>query len=175
MAELEIQTDRLRTRPLHAVLDDPDARAGLFRDLRSVLTPRVLAPLPPALHMGQTPIADWLAMRMAESEVHTIALRETNATVGLLILARAPGESEQPPTLHIGYLLGEDVWGLGLATELLWGLITELGTQAPLRLMGGVGTNNPASARVLEKVGFRRDTALSTDDTVIFTLDLGQR
>lgn len=173
MAELEIQTDRLRTRLLRALLDDPNARPGLVRDLRSVLTPCVLAPLPPALHLGQTPIADWLAMRMAESEVHSIVLRETGKTVGLLILARSPGESAQPPALYIGYLLGEDVWGLGLATELLQGLITELGTQAPLRLMGGVGTDNPASTRVLEKVGFRRDTNLSTGETVIFALDLG--
>ncbi len=59
---------------------------------------------------------------------------------------------------EIGYWLGAEHWGRGYATEALvaasdWAF-TELGL---LRLYAGVFSSNPASARVLEKAGYRRE------------------
>ena len=73
---------------------------------------------------------------------------------------------------HIGYLLAEPTWGKGYATELVTGLVEALRSEAPMTLLGGVDTKNPASARVLEKAGFRLSAELSDDETSIFALEL---
>ncbi|WP_339335647.1 GNAT family N-acetyltransferase [uncultured Maricaulis sp.] len=56
---------------------------------------------------------------------------------------------------EIGYWVGKPWWGQGLATELGQGLIDyardSLGTR---RVIAGYYTDNPASGRVLEKLGF---------------------
>ncbi len=57
---------------------------------------------------------------------------------------------------EIGYWLGKPWWGQGLATELGHGLVgyasETLGTQ---RVIAGHYADNPASGRVLEKLGFQ--------------------
>ena len=57
---------------------------------------------------------------------------------------------------EVGYWLGEAHWGNGYASEALRALtryaFEELGLR---RLSAGVFGHNPASARVLEKVGYR--------------------
>lgn len=68
---------------------------------------------------------------------------------GGLFKRTADGEWE------IGYWIGKPWWGRGLATELGEGLLTfardELGTG---RVIAGHYDDNPASGRVLEKLGF---------------------
>lgn len=58
-------------------------------------------------------------------------------------------------TGEIGYWLGEELWGRGIATEAV-GLLTPhgFGELGFLRIQAHVWANNPASARVLEKNGF---------------------
>jgi len=57
---------------------------------------------------------------------------------------------------EIGYWIGKPWWGQGLATEVGQGLISHardtLGTR---QVIAGYYTDNPASGRVLEKLGFR--------------------
>lgn len=53
----------------------------------------------------------------------------------------------------VGYWLGREFWGRGLATQALGELVDEL-TDRPL--YAEVSTNNVASIRVLEKCGFTR-------------------
>ena len=67
-----------------------------------------------------------------------------------------PGEGERRRTAEVGYWLGEPFWGRGIATEALRA-ITEYGfkTFDVCRLEAGVFAWNPASARVLEKAGFK--------------------
>jgi hypothetical protein len=43
---------------------------------------------------------------------------------------------------------------------------------APMTVVGGVGHDNPASARVLVKSGFAKDTASSPPDTDLYRLTL---
>ncbi|MBL7033027.1 MAG: GNAT family N-acetyltransferase [Candidatus Delongbacteria bacterium] len=64
-------------------------------------------------------------------------------------------------TAEIGYWLGRAWWGQGIATRALraltdWGLRTF----ALERLQAGVFETNPASARVLEKAGYRLEGRL---------------
>ena len=67
----------------------------------------------------------------------------------------------------LGYLLGEAAWGHGYATEaaealLRWGF-DELDLN---RVQAETDTRNLASARVLEKLGFRREGTLREDCVV---------
>ena len=63
----------------------------------------------------------------------------------------------------VGYWLGREFWGRGLATRALAELVEEL-TVRPL--YAEVATDNIGSIRVLEKCGFERvDTVTEHDDT----------
>ncbi len=143
-------TERLEVVDWAPVLADAAARRRLEAELARVLTPAVLVSLPEALAM-RSPVGEWIDARAAEGRVLLVRGRAGGALLGLLILAEvAPGEA------HLGYLLAEHAWGRGLATELVWGLVAGAG---PVRWRAGVDAGNPASARVLEKCGFREVAA----------------
>lgn len=58
---------------------------------------------------------------------------------------------------ELGYWVGRPFWGKGYITEACSALISELETQhGPQEVTAGVFTDNPGSARVLEKLGFRK-------------------
>jgi RimJ/RimL family protein N-acetyltransferase len=61
---------------------------------------------------------------------------------------------------ELGYVVHPDRWGRGIATEAA-GLLTRYGfTDLGLRrVQAGVSPDNPASHRVLEKIGMRREEA----------------
>lgn len=57
--------------------------------------------------------------------------------------------------VRLGYLLAESVWGRGLASELVPGLVGWCLGEPDVRwLRAGAALDNPASTRVLEKTGF---------------------
>lgn len=158
-------TDRLTLCHWRDALDHPQRRDQLEHDLLPILTPTVLAHLPPSLQTQQTPSAinQWVTARAQESDVYTISESAKDQLIGLLILA-AP---EQPDHIHLGYLLAEPAWGRGYASEILQGLVAQFAHQT-VQLTGGVGRDNPASARVLEKAGFIQDAGQSDENTAIY-------
>ncbi|MDW4549532.1 GNAT family N-acetyltransferase [Defluviimonas sp. D31] len=169
----EFDTPRLSLRRWRSLAPDAGRRAALEAELGAVLTQRVLAHLPERMQLGPGPaaVAGWIDGRIAESDLFVALTRPEGRIAGLLILAafRAEGGLRE---VHIGYLLAEADWGKGLATELLTGLIGAAGAAGPLRLLGGVDRANPASARVLEKAGFRHDPDLSDGAADLFVRDL---
>ncbi len=81
-----------------------------------------------------------------------MVLRATNQLAGVIGLApHRDGESAE-----LGYYLARSHWGRGLATE-AGQEIVRLGTEdfGYPRLTSGYHANNPASGRVLEKLGFK--------------------
>ena len=167
------ETQRLKIRDWTAALADPARRSALELALRSILSPAVLAPLPPPLQLTEGPgdLAAWVDARAAESDVLSITEKATSQLVGLVILAQIPEPADQT-TVHIGYLFAEVAWGQGLASEMLQGLVFATRADAPLKLLGGVDVSNPASARVLQKAGFHQDPGLSDEQTHMFALDV---
>ena len=159
-------TDRLSVRHWRGSLEGA-ARAALESDLAAILSPAVLAPLPPSLHWDGGSLSGWIDARAAESEVLLVTSRESGALLGLMILAPDP-EAPEGPALHLGYLLAESAWGKGYASDLVRGLVAALAGRGPLRLVGGVERDNPASARVLVKAGFTVDPDLSDPETEIY-------
>lgn len=163
------RTPRLTVARWEQRLDDAATRPGLESWLAEILTPAVLAHLPPDFGPGDGPgaMAEWIALRRSRA---SISLVETAAApIGLLFVFRPDPAS---PDLHVGYLLSEAAWGQGYATELLRGLLANLRGNDPLTLRARVARDNPASARVLLKAGFAADPAPEDADLQAFTLHL---
>lgn len=167
----EFKTRRLLIQDWTPALEDDAARAGLQQALARILTPPVLKHLPPPLQFDaeHDDIADWIDDRAAESD--SLLVFAEGVLIGLVLMA--VNDTEPIAEIHIGYLLAESAWGRGIATELLRGLVKSFKGLEPAVLLGGVGRDNPASARVLRKAGFERDPGRSTPDTDIFKREIG--
>ena len=166
-------TERLNVTNWADALSQPERRTEIERDITAILTEPVLRHLPEPLALADKPdaVSSWVSDRAAESDVFLIEVRG-GGLIGLLLLA--PGEvAVSGDDQHLGYLLAEAAWGKGYATELVRGLVDALSKFETARLMGGVGTDNPASAHVLKKCGFTRSEELSTRETDIYVRQLG--
>ena len=96
----------------------------------------------------------WLTHVSAQSPVASFAIVVDGHAVGGIGLE--PGTDVHRRSAEIGYWLGEPFWGRGIATEALRA-VTEYAfrTFDICRLEAAVFEWNPASARVLEKAGYR--------------------
>ena len=83
---------------------------------------------------------------------------ETRAVVADGQVAGNIGNWEQSSLRLIGYWIGREFWGRGVATQALSAFLDEVTTRP---LYAHVATTNVASIRVLEKCGFTR----SAEDT----------
>lgn len=166
---LAFETERLTVRHWRGGTENPIERGGFLQALNGLLTDDVLKDLPASMQLDDTPeaVSNWVDARARESDCLSVKRSTNGALLGLLILVDT-GASIPMPTLHLGYMFARHAWGQGLATELLAGLIASVATWAPLRLVGGVSKANPASARVLEKLGFSLVPELSFGDTEMF-------
>jgi ribosomal-protein-alanine N-acetyltransferase len=81
-----------------------------------------------------------------------VVLRATNEVIGMIGLS--PHQDGQ--SAELGYYIGRAHWGQGLATE-AGHAIVRLGTEdiGYPRLTAGYHADNPASGRVLAKLGFK--------------------
>lgn len=68
----------------------------------------------------------------------------------------------------VGYWIGRDHWGRGIATEALRQLITTIETSRPLE--AEVVLHNTGSRRVLEKCGFSLEPEPASDGLLVYTL-----
>lgn len=84
-----------------------------------------------------------------------------NTVIGCMGLARQPGEDPQ-----LGYMFSRDHWGQGYATEMAQALIDHCWARYDwVHVRADVFADNPASARVLQKLGFS-ELPLSTGHSV---------
>lgn len=163
-ADFAFETDRLSV----AVLGDP-ARPGLIRQAGAILTPQATAFLPPALRVapGGPDAAAWL--RRAARDATVLTVHEIGGGLAGFVLLHDGGAGE----IMFGYLLAERLWGRGLGTELLAGLVSALrAAGCTAVLIGGVDPMNAASMRILRKTGFRRRFDRGPDRSFFFELDL---
>ena len=150
------------------------------REAQSAKVPRLdLVPLAPAHAAALHPLLDdWAVAKMLARVPCPIALedvaafaakrREDTGETAFALLAdgapigvggvKHPGSGETPRRMpRLGYWIGRRYWGLGYGTEAvaaLTALAFDLFPEADLA-GAGVFLDNPASRRVLEKVGFQ--------------------
>jgi RimJ/RimL family protein N-acetyltransferase len=101
----------------------------------------------------------WFDFLERQDELTHWAIEVDDQAVGGIGMIR--GEGIYHRSAEIGYWLGEDWWGRGIATAAVGALVPELLRRyALIRLEANVFAWNTASMRVLEKCGFVREAVL---------------
>ena len=162
----QFETERLSVAHWAETIAAPEARQRFATQLPDLLTPDVIAHLPPIFDLTDQNINQWIDARDAESDIYLICEIGADAIIGLMFLT--------PPfnnDIHLGYLFGQAAWGQGYASGLLAGLMLHV-PKTGFRLLGGVGRENPASAHVLRKTGFQIVPELSDTKTEMFGITL---
>jgi len=159
---LLFQTARLTVKEADLELSLSE-RSALHQRIPQILTPAVVENLPPYFHgIDSCHLAQqWLERMLAESRLFLVS-SEDGTLMGLLFAC-----VDNDNDAHIGYLLAQEFWGKGFASELLQGFISEVSNSENWsKLIGGVDQTNIASAKLLKKLGFVERPA--EDNGVIF-------
>jgi ribosomal-protein-alanine N-acetyltransferase len=102
---------------------------------------------------------EWLRHVRNDSPPLNFAIEEGGEAVGGIGLI--PGTDVDRVSAEVGYWLGRGAWGRGLATRAVTSLTAwAFATFDLARLFATPFSFNPASARVLEKAGWRREGVL---------------
>jgi len=145
---LYLSTQRLNLIELssEAFVDD-----ALIAAIPSILTEAVVASLPPYFH-GVNNAAEaksWLSKMRLESRLFLIKDKD-DVCLGFVFVSNTDKAEK-----HIGYLLGQEYWGKGFASELLLAFIKHAEKiESWQSLVGGVDKGNLTSAKLLLKLGF---------------------
>ena len=146
MSMEEISTGRLVLRPLTP--SDASRITGLVNDPQIY---RMLAGVPAQQNVAQT--LAWMSShdtRRAADTAHIFGIESEGALVGVV-----SGERERRPLpFSIGYWLAPDCWDRGFMTEAAAALIDWLKQRGERAFVAGYFADNPASGRVLGKLGF---------------------
>lgn len=95
----------------------------------------------------------FIARVSAEQPERSFAIAVDDSVIGGVVYM--PGEDIHRVSAEVGYWLGADARGRGIATEAVRAFVRWIWENTEMQhLEAGVFTYNPASARVLEKVGF---------------------
>jgi [ribosomal protein S5]-alanine N-acetyltransferase len=153
---MQLTLESCRIRPWR--LDDAESLAKHANNRKVWLAVRDLFPHPYTIRD-----ANEFLQRAQSDEITTKFCIEINhkAVGGMGI---HPGQDVHSHTATLGYWLGEDFWGRGTMTNAV-SAFTDFWFQSfPLRRISAeVFSNNPASARVLEKAGFVLEGRLKND------------
>ena len=172
----EFETERLLVKEWHSLSFDDWHPRELEEVVVALLTRKVTRSLPAAWQGEYTGerARQWISERDREGTTLLVIDRAIREPVGLVILFETELESGGIE-VRLGYLLSEDVWGRGIASELVGGFASWCrGQNSVSRVSAGVGENNPASMRVLEKAGFHRveGRGVEVDGEQVYHLNL---
>jgi RimJ/RimL family protein N-acetyltransferase len=144
MADSLLSSSRLALRPLR--LEDAEAIAALLGDDRDAVLQMSHMPYPCTMEAAR----GWIALR-TQPGAATFAITRVDdgaflGTIGFGGLPEMPG---------VGYWIGRPHWNQGYATEALRLVIACVRSLGAKGLQAETFPENPASARVLAKCGFR--------------------
>ncbi len=139
-----------------------------------MLTPAVTSTLPGGWQgdYSEDRAKRWIEERDDESTVLEVVEKASGQTVGLMLIG--DGGSENGGTdIRLGYMLCESAWGRGLASEMVSGFVEWARQRSEIAsITGGVEPDNIASARVLEKCGFRTVGLPEPEGEQLYRLEL---
>lgn len=148
--------------------------SDLIKSVFEIMTPAVVKSLPDGWHNLQTKdqAKRWIEEREEDSDFYIIRLTNTNDIIGFLFLYTAKF-SRGVFDLRLGYLLRESIWGIGIGSELIEGLVSWAKRSTLVAsISGGVEKENLASIRVLEKNGFKRSSDELPEGMLLYVLDV---
>lgn len=137
-------------------------------DIFTVLTDKVTQFLPLDWQKVTTQIQaeQWLSNRLSEGIVLRVIEQKSSSLIGFIFLSEI-NESDSFQDTRLGYLISQDYWGVGLASEAIESLISYFIEKGRLTsITGGVSIGNVGSVKVLTKNGFR--LLESTGDTEFY-------
>lgn len=159
MMQLPIVTERLILRTWRP--EDREPFAAMNAD------PEVMRFFPETLTEAETDAAIARFERyFAETGITFFAVEEqaTGRFIGTIGMRHAPANLPVAPVIEIGWRLGKDVWGKGIATEGARAVVrtafVDLGFP---RVLAFTTPPNTPSRRVMEKVGLLREAELDFD------------
>ena len=131
--------------PMHRLIDDWEVTRNL-----------AIVPFPYPRDLAD----DWIAStarELADGTAYTLAITGRDGDQELLLGVVGLRMDARARTATLGYWVGRRFWGLGVATEaagrvVRWGFAN----LAIDRMRADVATDNPASAAVLRRIGFRQ-------------------
>lgn len=144
MADSVLRSSRLALRPLR--MEDAERLVALLGDDREAILQMSHMPYP------CTPAAaeEWIALRTQPgATTYAIARVDDDAFLGVI------GFGGMPEMPGVGYWIGRPYWDRGYATEALRLVIAHVRRLGAKGLQAETCPENPASARVLAKCGFR--------------------
>ncbi|MFQ6030023.1 MAG: GNAT family N-acetyltransferase [Dehalococcoidia bacterium] len=146
-----IETERLTLRPLS--LADAPAMQSLASD-REVASGTMSMPHPYPAGEAER----WIGMMLErERAAFAITLRSTDTFMGAIGLVHHPEQLYA----EMGYWLGKSYWNQGYATEAVAAVLKYAFEELKLnRVYAGHFKRNPASGRVLEKIGMTYEGCL---------------
>ena len=146
MSMEDISTGRLVLRPLRPA--DASRITDLVNDPRIY---RMLSGVP--AHQNVTQTLAWMSShdaRRTADTAHVFGIESGGTLVGVV-----SGDRERRPLpFSIGYWLSPDCWGRGFMTEAATALVDWLKQRGESAFVAGYFADNPASGRVLSKLGF---------------------
>ena len=155
---VELPVDVIETSRLRLQRWDDRHFDDFLRFMRDPDVIRYIRPLPLSDEMG----AEHHARSLVEWEVHgfgkrAVLERTTGEWLGFVELSLVgPGKGCREEDVEIGYFIAPERWGQGIATEAALAVRDEaFGRVGLLELIGRTRVENTASARVMEKTGFR--------------------
>jgi RimJ/RimL family protein N-acetyltransferase len=139
-------------------LDDAESLAKHANNRKVWLGLRDLFPHPYTIDDAH----EFLQKKIIEQSATIFCIEIDEAAVGGIGIH--PGQDVHRHTATVGYWLGEGFWGRGIMTEAVAALTDFCFQNFPLRRISAeVFANNPASARVLEKIGFTLEGRLKNN------------
>lgn len=130
---------------------------ALLETIPRILTKNVVENLPPYFQgiESKAQAKAWLDIMLAESRLFLVK-NKNEEVLGCVFISYAQ-EQDNYQDKHLGYLLAEEQWGKGLASELLHAFIKHAEqAESWHKLIGGVDKHNFASAKILLKLGFTK-------------------
>ncbi len=145
----EIKTERLALRQL--TLEDAPAFSKLAGD-KAIARMTGSFPHPFPLLSAEFKVMHLLAQKRRNLAYPYAITQDGGELMGIAdLFRRSPNAA-----LEIGYWLGKPFWGNGYVTEASHALIAEARESLKITtLLGGVFADNPASQRIMEKLGFK--------------------
>jgi RimJ/RimL family protein N-acetyltransferase len=178
-------TSRLTVSSWWNLVSNSESEIKLAQTVLDTLTPKVTASLP----VGWQDIKhiedalNWMNDRAKESRFLVVQESSGDQVIGFVFLHELIQELEDlslssedisvKSELHLGYLLAENYWGKGFASELIAGLVEWAKASGDIKsFVGGVDIDNTASIMVMEKNGFTFHQSEGTSNTLFMQLEL---
>ncbi len=163
------ETERLLIAEWHTLQKEQWPSLDLAGAVQEILTPSVTACLPSSWQgkYSRERADQWIHDRDGEDATWLVVEKTAQEAVGLLILSG----TDEYGHLRLGYLLKESAWGNGYASELVSGLVDWCRENRIRSLTGGVVKTNTASARVLEKCGFKPGPDNAADNEQMYSIE----